>query len=92
MSEQVDLVQVAGQDRVPYVLENLADVLCVRGARVVAEEAAGARALPSPVGTVHAAGVHTGVHVQNELLGRLRVLLGAWGQGWAVRAGGSCGR
>lgn len=80
-SQQVDLVQVAGQDRVPHVLEDLADVLRVRGARVVAEEAPGARALLAAVRAVHAAGVHAAVHVQDEPLGRLRVLLRAWGFG-----------
>lgn len=78
-SQQVDLVQVAGQDRVPHVLEDLADVLRVRGARVVAEEAPGARALLAAVRAVRAAGVHAAVHVQDELLGCLRVLLRAWG-------------
>lgn len=81
-SQQIDLIQVAGQDRVPHVLEDLADILCVRGTRVVAEEAAGARAFPASIRAIHAAGVHPGVHVQNEPLGCLRVLLRAWGQGW----------
>lgn len=86
-SQQVDLVEVAGQDRVAHVLEDFADVLRVRGARVVAEEAPGARALPAPVGGgVRAAGVHAAVHVQDEPLGRLGVLLRAWGAG--VRASG----
>lgn len=62
-SQQVDLIQVAGEHRVPHVLEDLADVLCVRGTRIVAEEASGTGAFPAPVGAVHAAGVHAGVHV-----------------------------
>ena len=76
-SQQVDLVEVAGQDRVPHVLEDFADVLGVSGACVVTEEASGTRALPAPVSAVHTAGVHAGVHVQDEPLGCLRVLLRA---------------
>lgn len=80
-SEQVDLVQVPGQHRVPHVLEHAADAVRVRGTGEVCEEAARAGALPATVLGLRAARIHAGVHVQDEAFGGLCVPPGSCREG-----------
>lgn len=80
-SQQVDLVQVPGQHRVPHVLEHAADAMRVRGTGEVCEEAARAGALPATVLGLCAVRVHARVHVQDEALGGLCVPPGSCREG-----------